>query len=713
MQTQKLKTVVTLGGTVDSSFNSMGTAFSQSMKEASDNVRTLEGEQRQLSRTMRSAKKAAEDLAKVEAEQTDTSNAMAALEEQRAQAKRNINAQRQAIKRLDEQQQEASDNESGDLSEIKEKRDSLEKSLESEIKDRDRLSREIKKTAKAQKDYTQKAEKLKGAIKDVDELESSYNKLGAEISEAKRQSEAFDKAQGLGKTLKGTAKAGAAATAVIIGSGGALAGLITVTNQATAEQVGLAQSYDMSIERFKAWSGVAKQAGLDGENVGDLIEELSNKFGEFKALGKQSTVSDVFGALGVDSSMMDGMAAAEQFEFIMKRLEKVQDKQVAASLADQLFGGEANKIVTYTRNTGKSIDDLLSKQTKLNQLTKAGASGAALYGNAYKDLNTVVSTAWQEISGIVGGEMAPEMDQLGASISEFVRANKTDIVDTLKAVIDGVGWAATTIFSLGHAVNDVVQAIGGWKAVGAAVAGLMAGKMVVGVGGVITTVFSMTKTLGLAKTAMMGLNLVMAANPLGLVAVAIGALVTGGILLYQNWDKVKEWFGGFFDWFKTEFPNAFSVVKTIFDWSPVGIIINNWKPVTEFFAGLWDGIGNIFTSRIAKIKTVMDTVGGWIGKLKFWEDDSTPEVSVNATKTSAITASTDRDRDLTGGRRGRGAAAVRNATKASQGAIIQQSVGDIHVTAAPGQSVQDVAQAIQDKLSDQQSSALYDLPSFG
>lgn len=128
-----------------------------------------------------------------------------------------------------------------------------------------------------------------------------------------------------------------------------MAGLVTMTNQQTAEMVGLAQSYDMSIDRFKAWSAIAKSAGLNGENIGDLIEELSNKFGEFKVLGEQSAVADVFGALGIDQAMLDGMAAADQFEFIMKRLEGVGDKQQAASLADMLFGGEGNKVVTHPK----------------------------------------------------------------------------------------------------------------------------------------------------------------------------------------------------------------------------------------------------------------------------------------------------------------------------------------------------------------------------
>lgn len=60
----------------------------------------------------------------------------------------------------------------------------------------------------------------------------------------------------------------------------------------------------MSISKFTQWGGIAQQAGLNAENVGDMVEELTNKFGEFKALGKQSSVSDAFGVLKLNKSIL-------------------------------------------------------------------------------------------------------------------------------------------------------------------------------------------------------------------------------------------------------------------------------------------------------------------------------------------------------------------------------------------------------------------------
>ncbi|MEF1312036.1 phage tail protein [Vibrio mytili] len=596
MVSQNLKTVVTLGGTVDGSFGKIGSAFNESMGKATKTVKGLEREQ-------------------------------------------------------------------------------------------SKLTKEIKKS------------KLAGA--DVSLLTRRYKQLGDELDDARSKAEAFDEASNLRDRIKGIGQAGIAAVGGIWATTTAITGLMTVTNDSTATMVGMAKSYDMSIDRFKAWNGVAQQAGLDGEHVGDMIEELRNKFGEFKALGEQSSVSDVFGALGINESMMEGMAAAEQFEFIMKRLEGVADKDQAASLADMLFGGEGNKVTTYIRNTGKSLNELLDEQRQFNLLTDEGASGAVAYGLSFKNLKSVVSSAWQEISGIVGGEMAGDIQNLGETVSKYVRENKEEVVGTLKGLVYGAKDFAVAAWNVGSVVNRVVQVFGGWETVGIAVASLMTGKLVMGLGSMIATGYQAVKAIGMMKVSMAGFNAVMVANPIGLVVAAVGALIYAGIQLYQNWDTVTAWFGEKLAWFKTEFPATFNVIKTLFDWSPLGMVINNWEPLTDFFTGLWSGITGVFDAGLAKISGVWKTIKGWKESLKFWDSDSSaPEVkSYHQIQQEAA--------------QGRTVASINSTYPASKGNTVNQRVGEIKVYAAPGQSPAEVAQAVHSQLGGYQDSALYDLPEAG
>ena len=398
-----LKSVVTLGGAIDGSFGKIGAAFDESMTNASKNVKSLEQEQRELSRTITKTEKSIKSLAKVEQDQAAALVVLQQQEAARSEVVKSIRSQRTELRKLAEERDKQAESESEALEETNAKYAALEKTLNDQIDQREKLSGEIKKGQKAQKKFADDSKKLKDSIQDVDELENSYKGLEKGIERARIEAEGFEKASKLGKTLKGVGKAGTVAIGSVWATTTAVAGLMTMTNSHTAEVVGMAQAYDMSIEKFQAWGGIAKQAGLEADSVGDLVEELRNKFGEFQALGEQSTVSDVFGALGIEASALEGLNSAEQFEFMIERLEGVQDKAQAASLADMLMGGEGNKLVTYMRNTGMSMNELLNEQERFNNLTEVGAAGAKKYGDSFGFLQTSITSSWAEISGIVGG----------------------------------------------------------------------------------------------------------------------------------------------------------------------------------------------------------------------------------------------------------------------------------------------------------------------
>ena len=712
---QQLKTVVSIGGAVDGSFQKIGSTFEKTMGQATRSVKELEREQKNLTRSIQRSEAAAAEFAETERKKAASIADSERLDAQRQGLTRTINNQTAALKRLNEARENTTD--TAELAKLNARRESLIKTIKEEKNARDQVTAEIKTARQAQKQFTEESKNIKKNIGDADELASKMDEVSRSLKVAQKEAGGLEKAGKLGSTFRKIGKGAAYATGAIWGVTGAIGGVMALTNNHTSEMVGLAKSYDMSIGRFKAWSGVAAQAGLDGEHVGDLIEELSNKFGEFKVLGEQSSVSDVFGALGLEQSMLDGMSAADQFEFIMARIEKVADKQQAASLADQLFGGEGNKIATYIRNSGKAMNELLDEQRRFNLLTDEGAAGATAYGHSFKNLRSVVTSGWQEISGILGGEMAGEMQTLGDTVASFVRENKAQIVAGIKTIITAAKDLAVGVYEAGVMVNSVVQSFGGWQTVGAVVAGLIAGKMVVGIGSMVVNGYNMIKMLGAGRTAMAAFNFVMAANPIGLAAAAVGVLVTSGILLYQNWGKVTDWFSEKFEWFKTEFPNTFGVIKTIFDWSPLGMVINNWQPISEFFVGLFDGISNIITSRIGAIKSTFDTVKGWVGKLKFWGDDESESV-IQPVRRTVVPISEGRRSTPYGPaaevtRPSRGARALSRADMGSRGTTVHQSVGDIQIHAAPGQSPQDIARAVHEKLGGQRNAALYDLPEVG
>jgi hypothetical protein len=99
------------------------------------------------------------------------------------------------------------------------------------------------------------------------------------------------------------------------------------------------------------------------------------------------------------------------------------------------------------------------------------------------------------------------------------------------------------------------------------------------------------------------LNVALNANPLGLVALAIGAVIAIGVLLWKNWDTVKKKAG-----------ELWSSMKSIFG------------KIGDFIGGVWDGMTNGIKSAINSIIRAINGMIGTINKIKMKIPDWVPKL---------------------------------------------------------------------------------------
>ncbi|CAG9297573.1 phage tail tape measure protein [Celerinatantimonas diazotrophica] len=467
---------------------------------------------------------------------------------------------------------------------------------------------------KSVKELTQEQKKLSTHIKqsklagaDVSLLARQYQTLGQQIEQATKRAQSSGQGQEIGAGFKRATQLGSTAIGSIWNTATALGGLITHTNQQTAAIAKLAHAQGMNVSQFQAWNGVAKQAGVFGANISTMMTKLSHKYAEFQAQGTKSPMAAAFGKLDISPKMMAGMHAAQQFEVVMKRLQKVKSQQQAGDLAKMLLGSGGDQVIGYIRSTHKGLDNLLQTQSKFNLLTHQGASGATRYNHAFKNLRTVVSSGWQEISGIVGGAMSGSLNQLNGLLVNFVKNNKTQLVSFFKSLAQGAQLTVSALLTLGQGINRVVQFMGGWQTVGLAMASLLTGRLVAGLFSFRTVLQGAMTSIREAQGVMAAFNLVMQANPIGVVTAVVGGLVFAGVELYRHWDTVVGWFHGALDWFKSAFPKTFGVIKAVLSWSPIATIQSAWGVITGYFSGLWTNISSEFTHFWAGIKTLF----GW------------------------------------------------------------------------------------------------------
>ncbi|MDD8638989.1 hypothetical protein LAX15_08050 [Escherichia coli] len=298
------------------------------------------------------------------------------------------------------------------------------------------LKKELSGTKKLLESLTRQQERLKKQIdaagkenRDVAALTAEYEKLGQEIQAATRQQTLFNKKlksaerlarwKGYGKTAL---KVGFGLSA---GAGLTLAAGTTAVlnrNTETAERAGIARSYGVDYETYAAWDSLARLMGLNGENIGDLFEEYRNKvFDDDNGATDKGAIQEVFGKLGLKAGVMAGKNNQEQVEFIFDRLLEVKDEQVAAGMADALFGGEANKILTWMRLSGKTFGELISEQKRYNLVTKEGADGAVQGHAALSNLRNVLNSSIDDISGKLGKQLAPHIQRVADDLAAWFK----------------------------------------------------------------------------------------------------------------------------------------------------------------------------------------------------------------------------------------------------------------------------------------------------
>ena len=252
----------------------------------------------------------------------------------------------------------------------------------------------------------------------------------------------------------------------IAGAGvGAVTGLVggaIALNKKTAEEYRLSKQYGMSFRNYKTGSILAEQAGLNGENFGDLSEELSNKLGE---KGNDKTLNPLLAQIGMNKTQLKG-SKQQQFDQVMQAItvgikNKSFTAQQGESLADQLMGGEANKLVTYIASTNKSYKQVMEDAARLNNITEDEARAAAESSQVISNLWTSGETALQGMAGELGKAFEPQLKEWEQQATQWISNNKQLIVNDITEWVKGGGpkQIVEGLEKFGNAVGAVVNFI--------------------------------------------------------------------------------------------------------------------------------------------------------------------------------------------------------------------------------------------------------------
>ena len=340
----------------------------------------------------------------------------------------------------------------------------------------------VKKVSKLTSDQQKLAEKIRKAsedllsgsrkpklLTDLKAMKSAYQALGDEIGRATTEQKQLGREMARARRnekWKGRGlAAGKMAGLGMLGVAGAALLAPLALNRETAEKNGLAKSYGLDAPSFLAMGGLARSAGLNDENVGDLFENYKNKLGTFDPKKPdKSAIGQYFPELGFHAGDMAGMDNQQQVTTLLDRLAGMKDVQRSSFIADELFGGEGNKFVTFLRSSNSSMSELLDKQKKYNLVTDEGAEGASRGNAAVSNLWTVLTSAAAEVAGILGGELAPSIESVAANLAAWLRDGAIDRVKNFikTDLIPGVLLVGKALFTLAEGMVWLATKLGKW-----------------------------------------------------------------------------------------------------------------------------------------------------------------------------------------------------------------------------------------------------------
>lgn len=428
---------------------------------------------------------------------------------------------------------------------------------------------------------------LDDAKKEASELGQTWDKAKGQIS------------KGMGQITTGVGVLAGAGAAAFKAADSASKNLDTIDK--------MSQKLGMTAQAYQEWDYVLKISGADIQSLSSGMKTLTNKFDDAKA-GSEGAVKS-FERIGLSMEDIKDMSREDLFSTVIYAFQDMGDTAERAALANELLGRSGTELAPLFNTTSEETKNLIQQ---VNDLGGVMSDEAVKNGAAFQDSLTSLKTAFSGASNSLMAELVPAITSLMDKIAAFVADGGLDkIIKTMKDLAPVIGLV---------------------------VAGFAGFKIVQGIISVIQGV----------STAMQALNLVFAANPIGLVVAAVAALIAIFVTLWNNCEEFREFWINLWDTIKEFAVSAWEAIKGVFavvgEWFKKQFqaakdgIMEAWSNIKEKFAEKWSQIKEAFSAAkdwfYDKFKTAKEAImNSWSNiKEKFSEKWSQIKEAFNTTK---------------------------------------------------------------------------------
>ncbi|ADT88644.1 hypothetical protein [Vibrio furnissii] len=380
-------------------------------------------------------------------------------------------------------------------------------------------------------------------------LESRYKKHGAEIIKLSKKYAILRGAMSPLQKLNGAIRlpnvAGAALGkgAALLG-GFSLAGLAAEVNSSAAEMDKLAKksaNLNLPISELQAMQSQAEHAGVSADALSASMTRFTRRLGVLQTTGAGALGSYLKKSKNAAFRDLQGAKdTQEAYQMLLESFSKLKTAQEQMAFADAAFGDSGREMLIMLR---EGTQGLTAARQEFNDLGGGATAEDAAKAEAYNDAVQRIS---ESLRSIKFAALAPIMEKATKLFTEFSEKFKntqwrTEFMDKVIQTVNGLYQA---LEFLGKGLIFVTQ---NFK-------------------GIITI-------LAIAKVALIGLNAVIMANPIGMMVTAIGAAIIAITYLVDKFiglDKVVNWV-------KEQFSGLWDGIKKLINMLPDSLIPDGWK----------------------------------------------------------------------------------------------------------------------------------------
>ena len=394
-----------------------------------------------------------------------------------------------------------------------------------------------------------RTEGVGGFRSDMDSARRSTEEAGKGAAEATG-------AKGFGGMAKQLAVAAGGAVAVKKGFG-FLKDAADQAGQLSRSTAQITRTTGMDAKASSAWVSVAKQRGIESDTLNRSFVALSRQI-QAGGDGSKKAVAG-FEALGVTQKELGSLNTGEVLARVSDGFAKMTDPAQKAALAQQLFGKQGQTLLPILNSGSDALGAQMAAMEKAGlTIDESGVKKGLELAKTQREIKAQMAGVKQSI----GQALLPVLLELAQKITPIVQGF-SDLLRSSPALTTAV------------------------VALGVAFAGMM----------VVAKVIAVVKGFAGAMTV---LNAVMAANPIGIVIIAIAALAAGFVLLYTKCEWFRNAVQAVWGWIKDNWPLLLGILLGPFGIA-VGLIINNFNTIKNAVKAGIDAIAGFVTALPGRI----------------------------------------------------------------------------------------------------------------